>query len=87
MYRDPLKGIVLSPEMLVRIGEALERIVVEQKLCGENSHPHSKEISRSYFRGRLDIGMKCLDCGSIYDRKPTAEDYQSLQRALDSPID
>lgn len=77
----------VSPEALACLGETLERIAAEQKICEEKGHPHSKEITRSYFRGTLGIGMQCLDCGSVYDRKPTSEDYRSLQRALDSAID
>lgn len=77
----------LSPEFLASLDKILEEIAAEQGVCGEKGHPHSREITRSYFRGRLEIGMECLDCGSIYDKKPTFEDYRSLQRALDSPID
>ena len=86
-YRDPLEGIVLTDDILERLREGLEKLALEQKACEEKGHPDSKEITRCYFRGSLEIGMKCLDCGSIYERKPTVEDYRSLERALHSVVD
>lgn len=77
----------LSLEVLTHLCETLKMIALEQKVCEEKGHPNSKEITRSYFRGKLGIGMQCLDCGSVYDKKPTTEDYRSLQRALDFPVD
>ncbi|MSR86124.1 hypothetical protein EXS74_01880 [Candidatus Woesearchaeota archaeon] len=58
-----LDAFVLTPEILDRLKLGLERRAAEVKVCEELGHPHSREISRCYFLGRLDIGMKCLDCG------------------------
>ena len=58
MSKDPLEEIVFTPELLASIKETLEEKLAEEKACEEKGHPHSKEISRSYFRERLEIGME-----------------------------
>ena len=82
-----LRELVLTPDILDRVRRKLEERALEQKACEERGHPHARVYSKCYFRGNLSITMACSDCGSYYEGKPTTQDYQDLQRMLDTVLD
>ncbi len=82
-----LDALVLTPELLARIGKSLERRRLEIASCEELGHPHAREYGRCYFRGRLEISMRCPDCGDLYEGRPTSRDYAALQNILNTGLD